>query len=433
MKYSDACDALKEAAGLGSRPGLFNITRLCALLGDPQDNLKIIHVAGTNGKGSTCKMLARIGRAAGYKTGLFSSPFFEDYRESFCINDKIISKNEFANTVEAVHAKACIMKSEGTPATEFELLTACAFLWFLRQGCGLVVLETGMGGALDATNVAGRALACVICAISLDHTAYLGDTVLAIAAEKCGIIKTGCTVVAYPDQPPGVLELIQKTALEKNCPFIAPQTSKIRMTTSGLEGTKFAYDDTSYKTGMPGAHQVLNAAVAIETARALDAQSLLCIPEEAVKQGLKEARLPARQEVVSTDPLILLDGAHNLQGIQALADTIKKHMGGRQIIVVMGMLADKQYEESVAEMARLSSIFIAATPENPRALDAEETARIARKTANNVFVLPHIEDALAEALAACGERGAVVVCGSLYVALAARRNLQSKNQLSKQS
>lgn len=427
MRYTDACNLLKAAAGLGSRPGLYNITRLCALLGDPQDNLQFIHVAGTNGKGSTCALLACIGRAAGYKTGLFTSPFFEDYRESFSIDNKIMSKAEFAGIVEAVHDKAKIMEGEGTPPTEFELLTACAFLWFFRQGCGPVVLEAGMGGTLDSTNVIQAPLACVITAIGLDHTAYLGDTVLEIAAQKCGIIKKNSLVAAYPDQPPGVLELIQKTAGEKNCPFILPHTERINVAVSGLGGTEFAYGGAPYKIGMPGAHQVKNATAAIETARALG------LPEDAIKKGLEEARLPARQEIFTLNPPVLLDGAHNPQGITALAETVKKHLKDKKIIVVMGMLADKQYEEPVREMACLSTLFIATTPENPRALDAKEIARAAEGFANSVSVRPRIKDALTEALAACGADGAIVVCGSLYLALAARRNLPSKNKLSKQS
>lgn len=427
MRYEDACNLLKASAGLGSRPGLYNITRLCALLGNPQDSLRFIHVAGTNGKGSTCAMLAGIGRAAGHKTGIFSSPFFEDYRESFRINGKTISRGEFAKIVEAVHNKAQIMEEERTPPTEFELLTACAFLWFFYQGCGLVVLEVGMGGALDSTNVIQSPLACVITAIGVDHTAYLGDTVLEIAAQKCGIIKTGCVVVSYPSQPPGVPELIQETAREKNCPCILPQTDRISGTASGFKGTKFFYGTTPYTIGMTGAHQVQNALAAIETARALGFR------EDAIKKGLETARLPARQEVYSINPLILLDGAHNPQGIKALAGTMEVLLRNKKIIVVMGMLADKQYKEPVSRMARLADLFIAATPENPRALDAKEIASVAKDFADNISVRPHIKDALAEALAACGNDGAVVVCGSLYLALAARRTLQAKNKLSKQS
>lgn len=429
MKYAEACAALQEAARLGSRPGLQNITRLCALLGNPQDRLRIVHVAGTNGKGSTCLMLARMGHAAGYKTGLFASPFFEDYRESISMDGKAISKTEFAKTVQDVNAAARIMEKEGSPPTEYEMLTACAFLWFRRQGCDFVVLETCMGGRLDVTNVVKKPLACVICAIGLDHTAFLGDTVLAIAAEKCGIIKPGSPVVAYPGQPPGALELIRKTALEKGCPFILPRTDRIKITESSLMGTAFIYGDAGYRVKMPGGHQVLNAVTAIETARALDGQPGLCVPEDAIRQGLKEARLPARQEVYSTDPLVILDGAHNPQGIRALAGTLENHLQGKRIIMVMGMLADKQYAASIAVMARLSSRFIATTPENPRALDADSAAAEARHYCRDVSVQPRIGDALAEAFDTCGADGAILVCGSLYVALAARRILEDKNKL----
>jgi len=429
MNFSQACAVLAQAARLGSRPGLESITRLCALLGNPQNKLKIVHVAGTNGKGSVCQMLACIGQASGYRTGLFSSPFIEDYRESISINGKSISKAGFARMVGEIRPFAGIMEKEGLPPTEYELLTACAFLWFARKDCGMVVLETCMGGRLDVTNVVEKPLACVIGAIGLDHTAYLGDTVLAIAAEKSGIIKPGSITAAYPLQPPGVLELLRDTALKTGCPFILPNANRIRITARSLRGTDFFYEESPFHTVLPGEHQVLNASLAIETARALNASSALRIPEDAVRMGLSLACLPARQEVFWTRPLVILDGAHNPQGIRALAATIQEHLQGRRIIVVMGMLADKSYEEPVGVMAALSCAFIATSPESPRALDAAITAQTASKTVREVYLLPRIADALDKAMSLSGEDGAVVVCGSLYLALPARRILKGKNKL----
>ncbi len=426
MDYTQACSMLRTAARLGSRPGLANISRLCALLGDPQNKLRTVHVAGTNGKGSTCAMLACMGAEAGYKTGLFTSPFFEDYRESLLINGRMVSKDAFARSFCTVHEKARIMEAEGNAPTEFELLTACAFVCFLREGCTLVILEAGMGGRLDATNVVSSPLACVICAISLDHTAYLGETPLAIAAEKCGIIKEGRPVVAYPDQPPGVLRLIRKTAREKNAPFFLPSSAQLHIDDAGLFGTRFTYQNAAYQTAMPGAHQVKNAALALEAVHALARESGVRILQSAAASGLEKARLPARQEVFCQKPLILLDGAHNLQGICALAETAAAFVNVRPVAVVMGMLADKQYEQSIAQMAPAADLFVATTPQNPRALPAQDTATCALPYAKRISLQPDIGGALKEALLFAGENGAVIVCGSLYVALAARRLLQNK-------
>ncbi len=429
MKYTEACSVLKNAARLGSRPGLYNITRLCAMLGNPQDKLKIIHVAGTNGKGSTCRMLAQTGQASGYKTGLFSSPFLEDYRDSFSINGKAISKDDFAGVMRDVISQARTMKAEKQPPTEYEMLTACAYLWFFYQGCDLVIMETCMGGRLDSTNVIKKPLACVICTISLDHTAFLGNTVLEIAAEKCGIIKPGCPVIAYPDQPPGVLDYIRKTAHDKGCPFIVPQTGSLQTISSDFLGTDFMYKGNAYRTGMPGEHQVLNATVAIETARALTRCISFIFPKPAVEQGIRDARLPARQELLRTNPIILLDGAHNSEGIRALSKTIERHLHGKRIVVVMGMLSDKQTEQSVAVMAQLCDTFIATAPVSPRALDQQTVARTAEKYCDAVYSFKSIRSALKKAIRTAGENGAVIVCGSLYLAPAVRRTLKDKNSV----
>jgi dihydrofolate synthase/folylpolyglutamate synthase len=429
LKYTEACSVLNDAARLGSKPGLHNITRLCAMLGDPQDKLKIIHVAGTNGKGSTCRMLAQTGQEAGYKTGLFSSPFLEDYRDSFSINGAAVSKKEFAGAMQEVSAQARIMEAEGAPPTEYEMLTACAFLWFFRQGCDLVVLETCMGGRLDVTNVIKKPLACIICTISLDHTAFLGNTPLQIAAEKCGIVKQGCPVVAYPKQPRGVLDYIRKTAREKGCPFIVPQTGRIQIISADLFGTDFVYAEDTYRTAMPGEHQVLNAAVAIETAHTLTKQTSIALSEHDVRQGIQKARLPARQEVLAKDPLLLLDGAHNPEGIRALSKTIERHLHGKKIVVVMGMLSDKQTEQSISMMAQLCDTFIAVAPQSLRALDPQITAQTAKKYCAAVYSFKRISGALKKAVCTAGRGGAVVICGSLYLYPAVRRILKGKNSV----
>ncbi len=430
MNYQEACQFMQATAKRGSRPGLQTITRLCALLGNPQEKLNVIHVAGTNGKGSTCRMLAEISRQAGYKIGLFVSPYFENYESSFFIDGNPMPKADFTAVVGKAAKQAQIMAQEGLPPTEFEILTACAFLWFLAQGCSLAVLETGMGGSLDSTNVITAPLASVITAIGLDHTAFLGETIGEIASHKSGVIKQNSIVVCYPDQPQEALSVIRAAAAYKNCLFIQPDT-KYDIVKSSLWGTEFKYKGTGYETAMPGIHQVLNATVAIETARALTAHTAFQFPQKTVVSGLANAVMPARQELINESPLILLDGSHNLQGIEALAASIQTHLPEKRIILVMGMLRDKQYEASIGCMAKLCSKFISTLPDNPRALDPHEAARVASSHCGDVLAFPNPAWALDEALRSYREGGAIVICGSLYLAAKIRPLLQEKNLIVK--
>lgn len=311
MNYEEACSVLKGTSALGSRPGLESVSRLCALLGDPQDKLNIIHVAGTNGKGSTCAIISEVLRAAGYKTGLYLSPHLEDYRDSFFLGGKSISKQAFAKTLSETWEKAEALTEEGVLVTEFEILTACAFLWFLNEKCDFVILETGMGGRLDATNIIKDPLASIITAISIDHTAFLGDTTDKIAREKCGIIKHGGVTVTYPLQESSVMEIIEETAKEKHNKFTVPDMEKLEIVNSSLNGTRFIYRGDEYFVTLTGLHQVLNSLTVIETAALLRERGI-AVSAEAVKEGIRRAYLPARQEVLCKVPLIILDGPHNL-------------------------------------------------------------------------------------------------------------------------
>lgn len=415
MNYEEACGVIKGVSDLGSKPGLESVTRLCALLGDPQDKLRFIHVAGTNGKGSTCVFASGVLRAAGFKTGLYMSPYLEDYRDSFFIDGKNISKTAFAKIVTDVWEKAEQLAATGVFVTEFEILTACAFLWFYNENCDVVVLETGMGGRLDATNIIKKPLASIITAISIDHTAYLGDTVEKITREKCGIIKYGGVTVSYPLQHDTVFEIIKQAAKEKGNKFVTPDTGKLEITYSSLEGSRFAYCGKEYFTALPGLHQVLNTLTVIETVNLLR-ENGLSISEEAVKKGISKAYIAARQEVLCREPLVMLDGSHNLQGITALADTVKMNLKDRRIAVVMGILRDKQYEQCIEIMSSLCGIFIAVKPDNPRALDERDAAEVARRFCDSVAASDDFKEALKAAVSYSKEDGAVIICGSLYMA-----------------
>jgi dihydrofolate synthase / folylpolyglutamate synthase len=423
LNYKEACKVLESVSNLGSRPGLNNIRHLCTLLGNPQDSLKFIHVAGTNGKGSVCAMAASVLSAAGYRTGLYTSPYIENYTDSLYINGKAISKPDFAGVFSQVSEKAALMAGSGP--TEFELLTACAFVWFLQKKCDIVVLETGMGGTLDATNLIKTPLASVITAVSIDHTAFLGETLEEIAAHKCGIIKEGGVTVCYPDQQKTVLEIVKNTAAERNNEFYIPDMSGITIMGTGLEGTRMRCHGLDLRISLAGRHQAFNAATVIETMEALRERHGLDISGEDICAGIKEAYVPARQETILEKPLVILDGSHNIQGIEALADTLKKNLRGRSITVIMGMLADKQYEQCITTMASLADKFMAVRPDNPRALDPEETAAIAKRYCGGALPYEDADQAVKDAARYCGSSGAIIICGSFYLTAKMRRAVEN--------
>lgn len=416
LNYREAREYIESAVKFGSKLGLETITALCARLGDPQDRLSFIHVAGTNGKGSTCSMISSVLQKAGYNTGLFLSPHMAEHRDSLFAGGTIMTEETFAETMTAVKTAADALAREGTFATEFELLTACAFLWFYRSGCDIAVLETGLGGRLDATNVVKTTRVSVITAIAMDHMQYLGDTLEKIAWEKCGIIKTGGVTVSYPNQPQEALDVIKASAAAKGNGIIIPDQSQMNSTDLGLEGIMIRYHGIAACLRLPGRHQAGNAAAATETARALRERHGFNISDGAIKEGLEAAYLPARQEILCRKPLVLLDGAHNLQGIEALAETVKSNLAGQRLAVVMGMLRDKQYNECIGIMARLCGKLFAVRPDNARALEADEVAEVAMANGCYTAAYEDAGEAVREALEFCGADGAVVICGSLYMA-----------------
>ena len=416
MDYTQAKSYIESAVKFGSKLGLETITALCARLGNPQDGLRFVHVVGTNGKGSTSAMIASIMREAGYKTGLFLSPHMAEYRDSVLINSGMMPETAFAATMTDVKEASDALVEEDIFATEFELLTAFVLLWFRRSGCDIVVLETGLGGRLDATNVVSTTLVSVITAIAMDHMQYLGDTIEQIAGEKCGIIKPGGVTVCYADQPEAALNVIMSAAVERGNDIIIPDRGQLALEDNGLSGITVNYRGIWARLRLPGRHQAGNAAVAMETAFALRERYGFDISDAAIAAGLESAYLPARQEVLSRNPLVLLDGAHNLQGIEALADTVKRGLAGRRLAVVMGILSDKQYDECIGIMACLADKLFAVKPDNVRALNAKEVAEVAKAHGGDAQAYDDMEEAVRAALKFSGVDGAVVICGSLYMA-----------------
>ena len=358
-----------------SRPGLERITELMDKLGNPQDNLKFVHVAGTNGKGSVCAYINQILIEAGLKTGLFTSPFIFDFNERIKINNQSISDEDLLEATLLVKEQADKMSDH---PTEFELMTAVALVYFAEQKTDIVVLEVGMGGRLDSTNVIKTPVCCVITRIGLDHTEYLGSTIEEITREKEGIIKPGVPVVRYTDI---------------DNPTIGTTDTYTR---------KFKYKDEDYETSLLATYQPSNAALAIEVAKILD------IDEKYIKLGILNAKWPVRFDIVRRNPITIIDGGHNVQGVQALVDSLKDIFPNKKFVFIMAVLADKDYEKMIELIRPFAREIYTATSDNPRALSAKKLA----ETIGNAELFTSAKDVLANS----NKDDIVVAFGSLYAA-----------------
>lgn len=415
MTYEETLAKIDTYHRFSREPGLERMKELLRRLGNPQKGLRAVHVAGTNGKGTTSTLLASILTEAGCRTGLTVSPHVCDFRERIQICGEMIPHGELVSIMARVFAAADAMAAEGLPVAEFELITAAAFLWFSGQKCDAVVLEVGMGGRFDATNVVEDPLVSVIVSISLDHTAILGDTVEKIAREKCGIMKSGRPVVCSPCEPEGALEVIRRTARERGCPLTEASLSDFRVLSSGLSGTELEYRGGTLHLPFPGEHQVQNAASVLAAVEVLRADGWKITPE-ALSRGFSRARLPARLEVLSEDPPVLVDGAHNPGGTAALAAALRTCLPGKKIVAVMGMMADKDARRAVENLSGLFSRVIAVVPPSPRGMGAEDFASLWHEAGTDACAAQDARSALSLALPSLKPGGALVVCGSLYLA-----------------
>ena len=416
-----------------SRLGLERIRELLERLGRPQDRLKFVHVAGTNGKGSICAYLASILSAAGHRTGMFTSPYIERFEERIRVDGAMISPDELRDVTLAVREHAEAMAEEtGDHPTEFELMTAVALEHFARCGCDIVVLEVGLGGRLDSTNVIDAPEACVIARIGLDHTALLGNTLAAIAGEKAGIVKEGSAVVSWP-QEPEAMAVIEHAAAEHGCELRVPDFAQLEEGAIRWEDGAPPFRPFSYKewadlrTGILGSYQPQNATVALEAVDVLRGRGWR-IPDEAVRAGVAQTRWPGRFEIVeggsSPDGFaIVVDGGHNPQGARALADSLAEVFPGRKPVFVIGVLEDKDYPRMLEDALPLGSAFVCVTPDNPRALPAHKLARAIRWTGQdllgcsacvNPVVARDFEDAIRRARELAGSDGLICAFGSLY-------------------
>ena len=407
MTYKDAENYVHSLLKFGIKPGLERINEMLSLCGNPQGDLRFVHVAGTNGKGTTATFIANILNEAGYKTGLFTSPYVRDFLERIQIDGEPVSKRIFASSVEQV--KNAVEKMSEQP-TEFEVITAAAMLCYKKAKCDIVVLEVGLGGRFDATKIIPTPLCSVITSISLDHTQVLGDTVSKIAAEKCGIIKENGTTVTSSNQKKDALSVIKRTAKEKHNNLVISDFSDARVLSESLYKTEFSYKGKRYKIRLSGIHQVENALNAIETARLIDG-----IKETHIKKGLEKTEMTARMQIINTSPLTLIDGGHN-EGCARSLEKVLRDFVKTDIHAVIGMMADKDCEKYLSIILPLCKSVTTVTPDNPRSMPAEELASLCKKYCENVFVAKTPKQARKQAEKNAGKNGAVVICGSFYLA-----------------
>ncbi len=424
LTYDEAISYVHSALVFGIKPGLTRVEAVLKELGNPHEKLKFAHIAGTNGKGSTTATTAAILRAAGYKVGMFISPYLEFFEERMQVNGEMISREELSHCVTAVKEAA---ERSGVEPSEFEIVTATAMLFFERQGCDIVVLEVGLGGRFDATNIIPCPEVAVITSISLDHTNILGETYEEIAMEKCGIIKEAGAVVRYPEQQESARLVIERRVNEE-CGYLkTPDLKELFPKKESIEGSEFVYKGMRLKTKLVGEHQLKNIITAIEAAFMLSLRGFN-ITEEHIKEGVTNVTFSGRFEVVSKEPLIVLDGGHNEDGVRVLRSATLRHIRTRRgrLIVVMGMLNGKNHTKSIPMIAALADMFIAASPDNPRALAVEEIANAA-DPCPMVKKAESVKSAIDMALSHAKAEDSILICGSLYLVGEARtyiRNLE---------
>ncbi len=419
MNYNEAIDYIHSVNWMFCNPGLDRVRTLCHALGDPQDRLKFIHVAGTNGKGSFCSMLDSVLRAQGYKVGLFTSPYIMEFGERMRVDGENISEDELCALVERVKPIADEMEDK---PTEFELITALAFLYFAEKKCDYVVLECGLGGRLDATNIIKTPILSVITGIALDHTAILGDTEEKIAAEKAGIIKSGVPVL-WCGSHDGAEQVIFEKCAEMGAEFIKVDRSDMNIKKMTLEGTDF--DLGGHKNihiPLLGSYQPLNATnvlCAIDILRGLGVE----IGEDSVKRGLESVVWHARFEIICKNPLVIADGGHNPEGIDGAVESVKRYFT-EKVGIVTGVMADKDYRYMASRIAEVADTVFCLTPDNPRALPSSDYARVFEELGVASSAYDSVDEAVASALGWAEEKGKAVVClGSLYMYGEIRRSI----------
>ncbi|MPM18484.1 Folylpolyglutamate synthase [bioreactor metagenome] len=416
MNYQEALNYINESHKFGIRLGLDNMRNLLELLGNPQDKLNVIHVAGTNGKGSTCSFITSILKESGYKVGLYTSPFLETFTERIKINGENIPEEDVARIVTLIKEK--IEQGDIYP-TEFEIVTAMAFYYYCEQDVDFVALEVGLGGRYDATNIIETSDVSVITSISLDHVGILGDTVAKIAYEKGGIIKENGTAIVY-DQSDEAKDVIKDICKEKNAKYIEVKFDDINIKQSDIYSQVYdcsimgkKYEDLEIK--LIGDHQVNNSILALSAIDFLKETKGLNITEEDIRKGLINTKWPGRIEKIMEKPIFIIDGAHNEDGARSLAKAIDKNFNGKKATLLIGMLEDKDIDGVLEILMPYFNKVITTTPDNPRAIDSEKLKDKISKYVDNIVSKPSIEEAVEYTLKNSSEDDIVISAGSLYM------------------
>jgi dihydrofolate synthase/folylpolyglutamate synthase len=422
MNYNEAMDFINNTAKFGSNLGLERTEKILELLDNPHKKLKCIHIAGTNGKGSTTVMLTEILKEAGYKVGMYISPFLEEFEERIQINGVNIPKEHLSIAVTKVaEAVNKVVELGYDHPTEFEIITCAMFLYFYGMKVDYAVVEVGLGGRLDSTNVITPILS-IITSISYDHMKILGDTLDKIAYEKAGIIKPGIPVVVYPQEEES-LQAITEIAAERNSKIIEVPNNCVELKASASQAKNIAVQNIFIRTStrdynvelsLLGKHQLLNCAVVLFAAEELIKQGIN-ISTDNILSALRKVKWPGRLEVMNTEPLVAIDGAHNIDGIKKLVESVDMYFSYNKLILILGILADKQVKDMISTIVPKADRVIAVTPHSDRAELAVELAEEIRKINPNVEVIEDYEKAYCTALSYCDERDMLLVSGSLYM------------------
>ena len=410
MNLNEALTYIHSLYRKGSVPGLHRMREMMEKMGNPQKKLKFIHIAGTNGKGSTAAMTASILTKAGYKTGLFTSPFIYRFHERMQICGQQISDEDVVAMVEYTKSFAETMEDI---TTEFEFVTCMAMEYFARKACDIVVLEVGMGGLIDATNIIDAPEVAVITNIGLDHTDFLGDTLEKIAANKAGVFKEGGHAVVYRGTP-GVEAVYEEVCAQKNISLRKADFDSIRLISHGLEGQVFSCGQReNLVLPLLGDHQLHNASVVLSIADTLIDLGWN-ITEDHIREGIRDVSWPGRFDIVSRNPLFIIDGGHNPQCIDALVKNIIDYLAGRRLIALVGVLADKDYGEMFRPVMEFVTEFVCVTPDNPRQLPAAELAEHLQRAGAKAVACETVAQGVDKAKELAGNDGAVLCFGSLY-------------------
>lgn len=420
MNYQESLQYIEETHKFGVRLGLDNISKLLELLGNPQDKINIIHVAGTNGKGSTCSFITSILKEAGYKVGLYTSPFLETFTERIRVNGENILEDDVARIVTLIKEKIEYMVANGySYPTEFEIVTAMAFYYYCEQNVDFVALEVGLGGRYDATNVINKSEVSVITSISLDHVGILGDTIAKIAYEKGGIIKENGVAIVY-DQSDEAKDVIKDICKEKNAKYIEVKFDSMKIKKSDINSQVYSckvmnktYEDLEIK--LIGEHQVNNSMLALSVIEYLKEAKNLDINEEDIRRGLLNTKWPGRIEKLMEDPIFIIDGAHNEDGASSLAKSISKNFGNKKGTLLIGMLEDKDIDSVLKIIMPYFDKVITTTPDNPRAISCEILKDKISKYVDDVISIENIEEAVNYTLRNSKKEDIIISAGSLYM------------------